>query len=179
MLRAAVQCTQAGPTTERSMGQGLRTPVWRSALQENLDTYPLSPGAIRAHLCPPPTFASFHLPLLPSGFTHPHACTHALGSRDSHASGFSHALAHTEKSGKSVPRLIELRDWGLAGHCVSELQLLAAVSGWFRLPASPAAAAPLHSLLPPLSKPEAWEGPGQRHKAPPPCSHCFALWYCG
>lgn len=137
MLRAAVQCTQAGPTTERSMGQGLRTPVWRSALQENLDTYPLSPGAIRAHLCPPPTFASFHLPLLPSGFTHPHACTHALGSRDSHASGFSHALAHTEKSGKSVPRLIELRDWGLAGHCVSELQLLAAVSALDRMVQAP------------------------------------------
>lgn len=157
----------------------MRTLVWNSALQEDLDTYPLSPGAILPHLSPPPTFASFHLPLPPSGFTHPHACTHAHSSRDSHTSGFSHALTHTEKSGKSVPCLIELKDWGLAGHCVSELQLLTAVSAPDRrLPAIPAAAAPLPSFRPPLSKLEDGEGPGQRHDAPPPFSHCFALWYC-
>ena len=83
--------------------------------------------------CPSP-FASAHLPPPPSGFTHPHVCiqAHTLALPGFNTFGFSHALEHAEKSGKSVPRLIGLKDCGLAGHCVSELQRLLADSVPYR-----------------------------------------------
>lgn len=120
--------SQDGPTTKKwSMGWGCEplSGVW----PPRRFRYPLS-GVFPPHLCPRSTFASSRLPPPLSGFTHPHVCMHVrmLTAPEIHTHQSFRMHSHTEKSGKSVPRLIELKAWDLAGHCVSELQLLAAVS---------------------------------------------------
>ena len=129
--------------------------------------------------CPSP-FASAHLPPPPSGFTHPHVCiqAHTLALPGFNTFGFSHALEHAEKSGKSVPRLIELKDWGLAGHCVSELQRLLADSVPYRTVQGPCDSSCCCSS--PLSFPHvlAWGGRGQQHLTPLSICHCLAFHCC-
>lgn len=117
---------------EWSIGWGLRTLVWSLVLL----TLPLS------HPAPPLTYPLHLHPLIIVHHhnSHIHMCARmyiSLQLPGFNTLGFSRALKHTEKSGKSVPHLIELKDWGLAGHCVSELQLLPAFSVLYRTVQAP------------------------------------------
>lgn len=93
---------QDSPTAEDGRGWGLRTLVWNLAFLGYLGTH--SPKSSCPTCVVLPAFASSYLPPPPSGFTHPHVCTHThmLTAPRSHRHQGFHMHSHTEKSGKSV-----------------------------------------------------------------------------